>query len=229
MASGGIVVPSYGYLTDVAQLAKKRTGALLVMDEVTTGFGRTGKMFAFEHAGIEPDIIAVSKGLTSGYLPLGAVIASDALYDGFLGSNQSGRAFSNAYTYGGHPVSCAVALATLDVMEEEAILDNVGAVGGHLYRKLCDLKDSTSSIGDIRGMGLLYGIELVDRNGVPVPGETGKAVSAAALADGLIVRALGSMSHVLVLVPPLILDIQGADRIVAKLGAAIDRVMTSRN
>jgi adenosylmethionine-8-amino-7-oxononanoate aminotransferase len=222
LGSGGVIVPPKEYLPAVAAFAKE-IGALLIVDEVTTGFGRTGTMFGFEHTGVQPDIVALAKGLTSGYLPLGAVVTSNAVYEAFLGG--TGRAFAHAYTFGGHPASCAVALAALEVMRDNRVLEGMQDAGSYLLEKLLDLKTRTASIGDVRGLGLMYGIEFIDQTGNAISSAKGRAISAAALERGLIIRALGGAGHVLALLPPLIIDKEGIDEIVRRLELAIHDVL----
>ncbi|MEA2008460.1 MAG: acetyl ornithine aminotransferase family protein [Chloroflexota bacterium] len=148
---GGYIVPPEGWLTKIRALCDKY-GILLVADEVQSGIGRTGKMFASEHWNVEPDIICSAKALASG-MPISAMIAKESVMTWPPGSHGS--------TYGGNPVACAAAHATLDVIESEGLMENATQVGDQLLKKLNDLKASSKLIGDVRGLGLMIGVELV--------------------------------------------------------------------
>jgi 4-aminobutyrate aminotransferase len=147
---GGYIVPPPEFLPMLQDLCR-RHGILLVLDEIQSGFGRTGKMFACEHWGIEPDIVCVAKGIASG-MPLGAMIARDEISTWTAGAHGS--------TYGGNPVACAAALATIALIEE-GLMDNALAVGSYLQEKLIRLQKTHSAIGDVRGLGLMIGVEFV--------------------------------------------------------------------
>jgi 4-aminobutyrate aminotransferase len=148
---GGYVVPPRDFLGKLAEICR-RHGILLVADEIQTGFGRTGKMFACEHWGVEPDIFCVAKGIASG-LPLGAMIARGKISTWKPGNHGS--------TFGGNPVACAAALATIDLIEN-GLMANAAEVGSYLKEKLSKLKSSHSTIKDVRGLGLMVGVELAD-------------------------------------------------------------------
>ena len=154
--AGGCFPPPPGYFERVREICD-RHGVLLVSDEVICAFGRLGHWFGAERYGYQPDIITVAKGLTSGYAPLGAMIASDRLMEPFLGP---GASFLHGFTFAGHPVSCAVALANLDVFEGEQILQHVQATEPAFRAALEGLYD-LPIVGDVRGAGFFYGIELV--------------------------------------------------------------------
>jgi len=148
---GGYIVPPPGWLARVRALCNKY-GILLVDDEVQAGMGRTGRMFAIEHWGVEPDIVCSAKALASG-MPLSAMIARDGVMNWPPGAHGS--------TFGGNPVACAAALATLDVIEEDRLIDNAARVGAHLMARLRELAQASRIIGDVRGLGLMVGVELV--------------------------------------------------------------------
>ena len=122
--AAGMLVHPPGYLRAVRELCD-RHGALLICDEVATGFGRTGRMFACEHEGVAPDLLCLAKGITGGYLPLAATLATEEVYEGFLGEYEEFRTFFHGHTYTGNPLACAAALATLDVFEEERTLERL--------------------------------------------------------------------------------------------------------
>jgi 4-aminobutyrate aminotransferase len=148
---GGYIVPPDGWLTRLRALCDKY-GILLVDDEVQAGIGRTGKMLAIEHWGVEPDIVCLAKALASG-MPLSAMITREEVMTWPPGAHGS--------TYGGNPVCCEAAQATLDVIEEEGLLENAGRLGARLMDHLCDLAKESRLIGDVRGLGLMIGVELV--------------------------------------------------------------------
>ena len=124
--AAGMLVHPEGYLRGVRELCD-RHGVLLICDEVATGFGRTGRMFACEHEGVAPDLLCLAKGITGGYLPLAATLATERVYEGFLGEFEEFRTFFHGHTYTGNPLACAAALATLDVFEEERTLERLAA------------------------------------------------------------------------------------------------------
>ncbi|MDQ0245366.1 adenosylmethionine-8-amino-7-oxononanoate aminotransferase [Bacillus fengqiuensis] len=154
----GAVPPPPGYFEKVRELCD-RYDIVLIIDEVMTGFGRTGTNFATEQIGIEADIITFGKGVSAGYAPLAGMIVHDRLIDGLI-QNSDGK-FVHGYTYSGHPVAVAAGLAALDVYERERVLENVKEQGGYLFDQLLELKKKHSYISDVRGRGLLIGIELV--------------------------------------------------------------------
>jgi 4-aminobutyrate aminotransferase len=149
---GGYVVPPPEFFQKLKKIADEY-GLLLIDDEVQSGIGRTGKWFAIEHWGVEPDIICIAKALASG-LPIGATVAKAKIMDWTGGSHAS--------TFGGNPVSCAAALAVLDVVKDEQLLDNAAKQGDHVMKRLEEFRETSSIIGDVRGKGLMIGVELVE-------------------------------------------------------------------
>jgi adenosylmethionine---8-amino-7-oxononanoate aminotransferase len=172
-------------------------GILLICDEVATGFGRTGTMFACEQEGVTPDLMCVAKGLTGGYLPLAATLATEEVYAGFLAEFAALRTFFHGHTYTGNPLACAAAIATLDLFEEEDTLarlqPKIAALAAELDRHVAPLP----TVREIRRCGFMTGIELT---GFPLAARMGHRVTRAARARGAIVRPLGD---IIVLVPPL--------------------------
>jgi adenosylmethionine-8-amino-7-oxononanoate aminotransferase len=154
--SGGCFPPPPGYFQRVREICDQYD-VLLVADEVITGFGRIGEMFASTHYGFQPDMITCAKGMTSGYSPIGATIVSDKLYEPF---RHGTTAFYHGYTFGGHPVSSAVALANLDIFEEEKLVENV-RVNSPIFRQTLEKLNDLPIVGDVRGDGYFFGIELV--------------------------------------------------------------------
>ena len=154
----GAVVPGPNYWPMLREVCD-RYGVLLIADEVITGFGRTGKMFACEHWGVTPDIMTMAKGLTSGYIPMGGAILRKPIADAFIGS--AGAAFRHVITFGGHPVASAAALKNIEIMEREGMVENSASMGSYLLDGLEELKEKHPIIGDVRGLGLMCGMELV--------------------------------------------------------------------
>ena len=200
--AAGMITQPRGFLRELAQVCR-RHDTLLILDEVATGFGRTGTMFACEQEGVAPDLLVVGKGLTGGYLPLSAVLATDAVYDGFLGEPASGRTLFHGHTYTGNQLCCAAALANLRLFHEEGVVDAARERAGELSGLLEGL-DGLEHVGDVRQRGLMVGIELVaDRaTRAPLPAEARTAwnVCLRMRRRGVLIRPLGD---VLVLMPPL--------------------------
>src|SRR5690606_29289737 len=150
---------------------------LLIADEVATGFGRTGKMFACEHEGVAPDLLCLSKGLTGGYLPLAATLATQEIYDAFLGPIDSGRTFYHGHTFTGNPLGCAAALASLDIFEKDRTLEQVQGKIERLAQHLARIAASPH-VGEVRQCGLIAGIELVRDKATGEPFAYGQQVGA---------------------------------------------------
>jgi adenosylmethionine-8-amino-7-oxononanoate aminotransferase len=192
-AAGGMLVHDTSFVRGVRDLCD-RHGALMIADEVATGLGRTGRMWAVEHAGVTPDLLTCGKGLTAGYLPLSAVLATESVYDAFLGAPSDNRAFFHGHTYTANPLACAAALANLRLMSERGTVDHAAKVGDRIGDLLSDL-DGVDGVVEVRRCGTMTGIEVASR------GErTGFEVCRRARDRGIIVRPLGD---VVVLMPPL--------------------------
>lgn len=202
LAAGGMITMPTGYLTRIRKLCT-RYRVLLIADEVATGFGRTGRMFACEHEGIKPDLMAVSKGLTGGYLPLAATLTTERVYRAFLGRYDEFKTFFHGHSYTGNPLGCAVALANLDVFAKERTLQRLQPKITMLGRLLKPLRNHPQ-VGDIRQIGLVAGIELVRNRATkapyPLAERIGMRVADEARKSGLLIRPLG---NVIVLMPPL--------------------------
>jgi adenosylmethionine-8-amino-7-oxononanoate aminotransferase len=206
ISGGGVLVPPDGYVQQVAETCRA-AGALLIVDEVICGFGRTGKRFGHQHYGIKPDIVTMAKGLTSSYLPLGATAVRRELFEAFDGGSQYGR-LRHVSTFGGHPAACAVAIRNMEIMDEEDLPGRAAELGERFAEQLRSLAD-LPSVGEVRGKGLLLGIELVEdqRTRVPLAAAKMGAVVAACRERGLIVFKNGDTAagheNVIVLAPPL--------------------------
>ncbi len=215
IGGGGVIVPPDDYFPKLRKICDDY-GLLLILDEVITGFGRTGKMFACEHWEVQPDIITLAKGLTSGYIPLGACVTSTAVFNTFLGDPDDNREFSQVCTYGGHPVACAAGVANLKILQSERLYENAEKVGGYLLEKLTTLKD-LQIVGDVRGKGLMLAVEFVKDNGTHLETEVTNSIVARIKENGVIVgkigHALDEPENIIYIAPPLILTEAEADKI----------------
>lgn len=224
LAAGGMVTMPPGYLTRLRRLCT-RYRVLLIADEVATGFGRTGRMFACEHEGITPDLMAISKGLTGGYLPLAATLTTEQIYRAFLGRYEEFKTFFHGHSYTGNPLGCAVALANLDIFEKERTLDRLQPKIAALGRLLKPLREHPH-VGDIRQIGLIVGIELVRNRATkepyPLAERVGMRVADEARTLGLLIRPLG---NIIVLMPPLSTTVKELRRMAGIVTQAIRTVI----
>jgi len=216
LGAGGVIVPPKGYHQRTHAVCKKHD-VLYVSDEVVTAFGRLGHWFASESVfGIQPDIITCAKGLSSGYLPLGATIYSDEIHD-VISEQGKERYFANGYTYSGHPVCCAAALKNIEIMERENILDNAITVGDYFGEQLKSLLD-LPIVGEVRGYRLMQCVEYVankeTKEDFPDSLDIGKVISDTADSRGLMVRPIGNLN---VMSPPLIITKEQVDVVVNTL------------
>jgi len=222
-AAAGMLTAPPGYLAALRKLCTRHR-VLLIADEVATGFGRTGRMFACEHEGVTPDLMAVSKGITGGYLPLGATLATEQIYRAFLGDYAEWKTFFHGHSYTGNPLACAVALANLGVFRKERTLARLRPRITALRRLLRPLA-ALAHVGDIRQRGFMVGIELVqdrtDKTPYPLEARVGHRVAMEARRRGLLIRPLG---NVIVLMPPLTTSLPELTRMVAIVQAAIRSV-----
>ncbi len=217
--AAGMLVHPPGYLRAVRELCE-RHGVPLICDEVATGFGRTGRMFACEHEDVAPDLLCVAKGLTGGYLPLAATITTERIYEGFLGAPERQRTFFHGHTYTGNPLACAAALATLDVFERERTLEHLQPKIEQFGETLAEHIEPLPAVAEIRRRGFMCGIQLRD---YPPQVRMGDRVAAAARERGAIIRPLGD---VVVLMPPLAITPSELRRLVSITAAAIEQATT---
>lgn len=221
--AAGMVTAPEGHLARVAEIARGH-GALLVVDEVATGFGRTGRMFACEHEGVEPDLLCLGKGLTGGYLPLSATLATEDIFEAFLARPEEHRTLYHGHSYSANPLCCAAALANLDVFVAENTLERLGPKVELLARLLEPLRGHPF-VGEVRQRGFMVGIELVadraTKEAFPERIQVGAKVTRAARRRGVVVRPLGD---VVVLMPPLAITAAQLRRLVAAVAEAIDEV-----
>jgi putrescine aminotransferase len=203
---GGMIPPPDGYWPRVQEVLR-RHGILVVLDEVVTAYGRTGRWFGAELYGIDADVIVTAKALTSGYVPMGAVLIGDRVLELL-----DGTAFRHGFTYNGHPVGAAVALANLDIIEREGLVARAAETGARMLERLRPLA-ALDVVAEVRGVGLMLGIELAEPRAAEV--------EAAARAAGVIVRATGQK---IVLSPPFVIEPEQADRIVDVLTQELERL-----
>src|SRR5688572_23769074 len=224
MSAVGVAVPPPEYLPEVAAIAKKY-GALLHIDEVINGFGRTGKMFAHQHYGVTPDIVAIAKGIVSAYLPIAATVVKNDVFKSFVGEPSEMRQVFQISTYGGHPVAAAVANRNVEIIMEEKLADRAAENGAYFLDALRTLSKHPW-VGDVRGKGLLLGVELVkDKKTKEImPSDTMKFVVDFARKNGVLVGRSGGGRHLgntIQLSPPLVFTRPEIDRVVTVLDKAI--------
>jgi adenosylmethionine-8-amino-7-oxononanoate aminotransferase len=212
--AAGMLVHPDGYLRAVRTLCD-RHDVLLILDEVATGFGRTGRMFACEHEAVTPDLLCLAKGISGGYLPLAATLATEPIYEGFLGRFEEFRTFFHGHTYTGNPLACAAALATLDVFAEERTLERL-ARKIELLEQLLEPIAAHPEVREVRRCGFMTAIELAEQ---PLAARMGHQVTLEARRRGAIIRPLGD---VVVLMPPLAISEGELTQLLAITAAAID-------
>ncbi|HCV21515.1 MAG: aminotransferase [Arenicellales bacterium] len=221
MAAGGVLLPPANYFEKV-QAVLDKYDVLMIADEVICGFGRTGNMWGSQTYNIRPDMVTCAKQLSSGYLPISAIMISDQIYEVFKEQSRKHGALGMGYTYGGHPVAAAVALETLKIYQERDILGHVRSVMPRFQQRLATLADSVL-VGEARGVGLIGALELVmdksTREQYPVAAKAAPTLAAQALARGLIVRPLPG--DVIGICPPLIISEAQIDELFDSLAAAV--------
>ncbi|RJG12888.1 aspartate aminotransferase family protein [Pseudomonas cavernicola] len=212
--SAGVVLPPVGYLKRLREITRKH-GILLIFDEVITGFGRVGEAFAAQRWGVTPDILTTAKGLTNGAIPMGAVFVHENLYEAFMSGPESAIEFFHGYTYSGHPVACAAALATLDIYQRDNLFQQAIELEGYWQDALLSLQDLPNVI-DIRAIGLVGGVQLApNAEGV---GKRGYQVFEQCFQDDLLVRVTGD---IVAMSPPLIIEKAQIDTLIDKLASSI--------
>jgi taurine--2-oxoglutarate transaminase len=216
--TNGVIPPPDGYLRAIREVCD-RHGILLILDEVMAGFGRTGRWFACEHWDVVPDIIATAKGINSGYVPLGAMTVRDHVYEAI-----QDRFFAGGLTYSGHPLACAVAVASIEAFREEGIVENSAAMGEVFRAELAGLAERHPSVGEVRGLGCFWGLELVRNREtreplVPFNGSGEAAEPVTRLAKAALERGLYLMTHwnVIMVCPPLTITREELDEGLATL------------
>ena len=215
IGEGGYIVLPPTFLPRLREITRQH-GILLAADEIQTGFGRTGRLFAVEHVSVEPDILIVAKGIASG-LPLSGIVARRELLEGWAPGMHGG-------TYGGNVVACAAALATLDVNESEGLVANAAERGAQLLAGVCELASRHPAVGDARGLGLMVALELVrpgEGDGRAPDGGLAKRVLAAALARRLMLLSAGPYGNVVRIIPPLVTSADEIDLAIGILDEAL--------
>ena len=224
MGAGGVLVPPQGYFEEVQKVLRKHD-VLLIADEVICGFGRLGRLFGSEVYGIEPDLVTVAKGLTSAYFPLSGVLISERVWEVLREASPKMGAFAHGFTYSGHPVGAAAAMANLDILLGEDLVGNAARVGAHFQRRLRETLAAHPLVGEVRGLGLIAGVELVadraQKRAFDPACKMAARVAQRCLAEGLIVRSLPA-GDVLAFSPPLCLTAAEADEVVARFGRGLD-------
>jgi adenosylmethionine-8-amino-7-oxononanoate aminotransferase len=225
--SAGVIVPPANYWSLLREVCD-RNKVLLIADEVVTGFGRSGAMFGTRLWGVKADIWCLAKGISSGYVPLGATALSHKVADAFLADSSGAGTIAHGYTYSGHPVAAAAALATLDVLQTQDIVGNAARVGAHFQARLADFAQRFSFVGDVRGQGLMSGIEMVSDKAARTPmarsSDIPQRVARQAYQRGAMVRISGPN---MILSPPLIITREEIDHLVDILEASFAAVDAS--
>jgi len=219
--AAGMIMQPAGYLRKVRELTEKYN-VLLIADEVATGFGRTGTMFACEQESVSPDLMCVAKGLTGGYLAMSATLASDRVYEAFLGKYAELRSFFHGHTYGGNPLAAAAALATLDVFDEEQTLEGLAKKIARLEQHLISIAEHPH-VGSVRQKGMMIGMELVQDRATQRPFDwqdrRGARVCQHAMEKGVWLRPLGD---VVVVMPPLAMSLEELDQVMEAAAYGIE-------
>ena len=220
--AGGVIVPPKSYWPRVREICD-RYNILLIADEVVTGFGRSGSMLGSRGWGVAPDIICLAKGISAGYIPLGATVFNQRIAEAIESSKDFSGMVMHGYTYSGHPTACAAALAVLDIVEQEDLPGNAAVVGAHLLKELQPLAETFDIVGEVRGKGLMIALDLVadksTRQAInPMDGQAGK-IAETARQEGVLVRPVGTK---IILSPPLTLTIAEADKIASALKTAFE-------
>ena len=222
-AAGGMIVSPDGYLAKIRQYCDLND-VLMIVDEVATGFGRTGKMFACEHDGVTPDILVLGKGMTGGYLPLSATVTTEKIYEEFLGSYEEYKTFFHGHSYSGNPLSCAAAMGNLEAFRNNDTLASLEEKIELLENELREF-EGLRHVGNVRNKGFMVGIELVEDKQTARPYEaaerTGWRVAEEALSHGVLIRPLGD---VVVLMPPIGIEMDDLRKLLRATYASIKKV-----
>ncbi|WP_299515480.1 aspartate aminotransferase family protein [uncultured Rummeliibacillus sp.] len=228
ITGGGVLLPPDNYLKGIESVCKKH-GALMIVDEVICGFGRTGKPFGFMNYGVQPDIVTMAKGITSAYLPLSATVVKREIFDAFTGTDAYDY-FRHVNTFGGSPVSCAVALKNIEIFEREGLFERSVIKGSEVLSTLHEKLDEHPNVGNIRGKGLLIGIELVSDKSTkqPLPADKINAIIADCKKNGVIIGKNGTtvagFNNVLTLSPPLNISQEDIDTVIATVVNSIENI-----
>ena len=224
LGAGGVIVPPANYWPLVREVCDKH-GVLLIADEVVTGFGRSGSMFGCRGWGVKPDIMCLAKGLSSGYIPLGATVVNDRIEQAFDANQDFAGAIMHGYTYAGHPVACAAGIASLHIVERENLPENARVQGEYLLNLLKPLEEKFLSVGEVRGKGLMIALDLVadkeTREPIDPNGGFANTLAAAVREAGALVRPVGTK---IILSPPLVFRQEHCDQLCAALYTGFEKV-----
>jgi len=230
ISGGGVIVPPDNYIRRVREICD-RYGVLLIYDEVVSGFGRLGKMFGYQHWGAEADIMTFAKGLGSGYLPVAATVVKEHIFEKFGGDPTKLQHFRQVNTYGGHPVAAAVSLRAIEIVEEEGLAENANTVGEYTRTQLRALLSEHPLVGEVRGKGMLTGVELVQDRQTKVPlgdaqmvGITTDCVRHGVLL-GRNTNTVPGRNNVILIAPPLVLSKAEADQVIDAFAGAMKRAL----
>ncbi|MCA1554514.1 MAG: aminotransferase class III-fold pyridoxal phosphate-dependent enzyme, partial [Chloroflexi bacterium] len=217
---GGVIVPPDDYFPRVREICDQYD-VLIIVDEVITGFGRTGTRFGIQQWNLRPDILSFAKGVTSGYLPLGGIQISDAIRDAIMGASDA-ETWMHGHTYSGHATACAVGLKNLEIFERENLTEHSRQMGKYLMKGLQSLKEF-KQVGEVRGIGLLCGIEFVKDGGTREP-DYDLANKVANMTQARGVRARSVTNATLAFSPPLTINEEEIDQVVKTVGAVLDSI-----
>jgi adenosylmethionine-8-amino-7-oxononanoate aminotransferase len=224
MGAGGVLVPPKTYFSAVQEVLR-RHDVLFIADEVICGFGRLGRTFGSEVFGIDPDLVTLAKGLTSGYVPLSACLISERVWSEIEKHAGDIGVFGHGFTYSAHPLAAAAALANLDVLEHERLFERARTVGAHLQSRLREELEGKPIVGEVRGLGMIAAVELVadpkTRRPFELARQAGARVFRRLLERGIIVRALGDS---IALCPAYVIELPDVDEVVGALSRAIDEI-----
>ena len=228
MGAGGVIVPPATYWEKIQAVLQKHD-ILFIADEVICGFGRTGKMFASETFDLKPDVLVLSKQISSSYQPLSAILLNEKMFNPIADESNKLGVLGHGFTAGGHPVAVAVGMENLNIIEERNLVDNAATVGAHMLKRLHEL-DNHPLVGEVRGIGLIAGVELVidksKKTALEVPGQLGTMVGKVMQDLGVISRNIGDT---LAFCPPLIITVDQVDEMVDKFKQALDIVHEKLN
>ncbi|HEX6141295.1 MAG TPA: aminotransferase class III-fold pyridoxal phosphate-dependent enzyme, partial [Geminicoccaceae bacterium] len=225
MGTGGVQVPPEGYFEEI-QKVLDRHDVLMIADEVICGFGRLGAWFGSDVFGIRPDLMTCAKGLTSAYLPMSACLVSERIWDVIIDHASMMGVFGHGFTYSAHPVAAAAAMANLDIVEREDLVGRAKTVGAKFQARMRNAFSEHPLVGDIRGMGLIMGIELVadkaTKTGFELKHKVPARIARACLDEGLILRGLPG-GNTMAFSPPLVISEDEVEQIVTRFTRALDK------
>ena len=224
MGAGGVIPPPQGYFEAIVPILKQYD-ILFIADEVICGFGRLGQPFGSNVYDLQPDLMTLAKGLTSGYTPMSACMVSDSIYDVLRRGSADLGPFAHGYTYTAHPVSAVAALMNLEIIQRERLVENAADIGAYFHRALRDAVSDHPLVGDVRGLGLIAGVELIKDKANKIPFDPSDAVARRLyrhlLGEGLIARPIQNM---IAFAPPLVLTQQNATEIVSRFRSGLEKL-----